>query len=75
MIILSEKNCEELKKINKKYIHLNRSLRPVKLKDGSYCLSTDILDDEGTWGKWAQFLSSLPQREVLDNEFDLPEID
>ena len=74
MIILAKKKINELKKINEENVHLNRAIQPVKLKDGSYALRSDILEDEGTWGKWIDFLSSLPQREVLDDEFDVPEL-
>ena len=64
---------EELKKLNEDNLHLSRALQPVKLKDGSYALSDDILRDEGTWANWMSFVSDLPQREVLDDELMAPE--
>ena len=73
MIILTKEQLGELKEINKKNIHLNRALQPIPLKDGSYALMDNILGDAGTWGRWIDFLSALPQREVLDSEFIAPD--
>ena len=73
MIILSKEDNEKLKKINEKYKHLNRALEAVALKDGSFCLSKDVLLDDATWGHWLALLSELPQRDVAVDEFDLPE--
>ena len=74
MIILNKKNVKKIKKINKENMHLNRAIQPLPLKDGSYGVSDDVLKDDRTWANWIDFLSVLPQREVLDHEFDHPEI-
>ena len=73
MIILTEKQAKELKEINAKFIHLNRAIQPIPLSDGSHGVSDDILSDSGTWGEWIDFLSPLPQREVLGQELEVPD--
>lgn len=73
MIILSKENVDNLKKINEKNVHLNRALQPIPLKDGSFAVVGDILEDQGTWSNWIALLSKMPQREVLAQEFEAPD--
>lgn len=44
------------------------ALEPVPLMDGSFALPPRVLEDPHHERHW-QFLSSLPQREVSDEEF------
>ena len=71
MLILNQEEYDSLMELNDKNIHLHRALRPVKLADDSYALPADILQDDVTWSVWMDLISSLPQREVLENEINL----
>ena len=71
MLILNQEEYDSLMELNDKNIHLHRALRPVKLDDDSYALPADILQDDVTWSVWMDLISSLPQREVLENEINL----
>ena len=71
MLILNQEEYDSLMELNDKNIHLHRALRPVKLVDDSYALPADILQDDVTWSVWMDLISSLPQREVLENEINL----
>jgi len=71
MLILNQEEYDSLMELNDKNIHLHRALRPDKLADASYALPADILQDDVTWSVWMDLISSLPQREVLENEINL----
>ena len=71
MIILTKEQNSELREINDSNLHLSRAVQPMKLKDDTYAVGSDVLQDKETWENWIEFLSELPQREVSEDEYDL----
>ena len=68
MIILTKEQVEKINEINAENVHLSRAISPVSLKDETHAVTSAILDDEGTWRNWIEFLSVLPQRDVSEDE-------
>ena len=63
MLILTNKQKEELNKINEENSHLHRALSPIKVGK-KWGLGIDLLEDETTWGNWIDFLKTLPEKDV-----------
>ena len=74
MIILTEDEAKHIEKINAENIHLSRAISPILLKDGTYAVTVSVLGDRDTWLNWVDFLSSLPIREVSEDEIAHNEI-
>jgi len=63
MLILTNKQREELEGINLQNSHLSRALSPVKVGK-KWALGADLLEDKVTWENWVEFLETLPEKEV-----------
>ena len=63
MLILTNKQKEELETINQQNAHLSRDLSPVKVGK-KWGLGADLLEDKVTWENWVEFLETLPEKEV-----------
>lgn len=63
MLILTNKQKEELETINEENSHLHRALSPIKVGE-EWGLGADLLEDNVTWENWMEFLKSLPEKHV-----------
>ena len=64
MIILNQKEVDELEAINTQNLNLHRAIKPLHLGDDKFGVNCDILSDKVTWGNWIDFLSEKPTEDV-----------